>query len=148
MEKSYNYETILAELNRRFAARPKGSDHITITMKEDKEILLLRPCLDNPDTEECPFSEHDWVLVTGEGVAATFGGTPEKVAMQIANYSKEKADYVKSLTGLWNLYNKHKDDTTPCGESSYYEYYSDWHKELFNHRPHGWCPPPIAPGYL
>lgn len=139
MTKTCSIEKIAAELTRRF--REANSNTISIKMKCDGKELSLTLCSDSGKTipaENESILDFDFILVNGGGIAHTLGGEPKRVCTQLREYANRAAEYADSVRRLTEYCESHKDDPTPLGESDAYGFYSDWHKDLFGHRPMGW----------
>lgn len=132
-------EKIAAELTRRFKAA--GSDTITIKMNADGKELTLTLCSDCGKTvpaENETIMDFDFILVGGTGIAHTMGGEPKAVCRQLQEYEKRAAEYAEDIQKLTAYCEQHKNDPEPTYESDAYGFFSDWHKDLFGHRPNGW----------
>lgn len=116
-------------------------DGITITMKTDGNELRLVPCFDNPADEPESMSKlvlasADYLLVIGSGVAVNMGGKPHKVCHQLATYDELLKKREEDIKKLEDYCHNHQDDD--CFGSDSFEFYSDWHKDVFGFRPRGW----------
>ena len=135
---------IKTELERRF--RAANTDRIVLTMKADGRPLELALCSDAPvgptfGDPNTTLDDFDWILVYGDGPAVTMGGKPADVVGQLARYEQIVSEHAEERNRLRAFYEAHKDEGIPCCESEAYGAYSDWHKDVFGYRPHGWTYP-------
>ena len=140
--KTCSIEAIAAELTKRFADSDTPNE-CQITMKHDGTVLSLTLCSDGPEKALTHGSgltvmDFDWILVGGKGIAHTMGGKPGDVCRQLQQYAASATQYAKDVEDIKAYCAKHANDPEPFCESAAYEFYSDWHKDLFGHRPIGW----------
>ena len=116
---------IKEELERRIEAAGFGA--ITITMKVNGDHITIKPC--GYPTHIKSWAEIDWFLMDSEVLNLCGSSKLEEVARDIANYEellKEDAEMLESL----------KAHIREHGEDSDWDFVSDYHKEIFGHRPH------------
>lgn len=121
-------------LNALLRANP-GNDTVRVAMP-DGRVLALTFCGRKADLLDpmVDVDRFEWVLVSGGGVSHAMGGTPEQVCGQLEGYSALAAEYENDLAELKAFCRDHagSDDPEDFG------LFSDWHKDVYGYRPHGW----------
>lgn len=125
-------DKILKELENRF--QKNNWKPIQIQMKSTQETLLLTACSYCESITR--LDDVEWILVEGS-VCKYLGGLPEEVADRLARYDeliKENENDKNKCRLYFEKYIKNKDTSTDEFQS-HYEFYSDWHKDIFGFRP-------------
>ena len=94
----------------------------TIEMKVDNQKIVITPC-NYTGTPE-------YFLVSG--FESTGFNTIEEVAEYINNYEKHKSRQRKEIYEITKYFN----EEISKGKGDW-DWYSDWHKDVFGFRPHG-----------
>lgn len=113
------YEKILSELIKRTENCTK---ECTITMKCDGQRITIHPCVSFGCTE--------YFLVYG--FEQTGFNTIEEVASYIDHYNEHKNKQINEEQKI----RKYFDEEISQGKGDW-DWYSDWHKDVFGFRPHG-----------
>ena len=94
----------------------------TIKMKVDNQEIIITPCnyIGTPE----------YFLVSS--FESTGFDTIEKVAEYINNYEKHKSRHEKEISKITEYFN----EEISKGKGDW-DWYSDWHKDVFGFRPHG-----------
>ena len=103
-----------------------GFKAITVTMKCNGDNVSIEPCC---YAEKPSFEATEYYLIYSESLPATGRETLDEVARYLLKY----ADYIKENDDDIDVLKKHIRD---YGENSDWDFVSDWHKDLFGHRPH------------
>lgn len=114
------------ELELRNRLEANNFEPITIVMKCNGDDVCITPCSDVRDINS--FDDIDWYLVDSPSLNLV-GGTLANIADKLDHYAeliKESEEEVEQL----------KDHIRQYGEASDWSWVSDWHKDLFGHRPH------------
>lgn len=117
-------ERVEQELRKRIEAADFGK--ITIQMKCNGDTIVITPCC---WSDESSWKTAEYFLVDSQYLPWLGADTIEKVADEIARYEellKERTDSVNEL----KAYIKEN------AFDSDWSWVSDWHKDLFGHRPH------------
>ena len=93
-----------------------------LTMKVDNQQIIVNPC-NYTGTPE-------YFLV--DGFESTGFNTIEDVAEYINNYEKHKSRHEKEISEITKYFN----EEILQGKGDW-DWYSDWHKDVFGYRPHG-----------
>ncbi len=119
-------DRVAQELRNRLAAN--SFKEITLTMKCNGDEVTIIPC--GQPYEITSFSEIEYYLVD---CRLPWAGekTIEKLAQFLLNYEDEIKDNEREKKELRKYYEKHKNDR----DRSWLDYYSDWHKDVYGHRP-------------
>lgn len=118
-------EKIKKELEKRFIE--SGFKSITITMKVNNDKIVINPCCYKADINS--FDDIEWYLMDSQKLNLCGGETLEYIAKTLARYEellKEDEEGLKSL----------KEHIRKYRENSDWDFVSDYHKDLFGHRPH------------
>lgn len=112
------------ELAKRIEAA--GFEAITITMKVNGDKITITPCgyVDIKRWEDI-----DYFLVDSQILTLCGDDRLEKVAATIADYDKLLEQDAKDLEDL-------KAHIRKYGENADWDFVSDYHKDIFGHRPH------------
>lgn len=94
----------------------------TLTMKVDNQQIVINPC-NYTGTPE-------YFLVYS--FESTGFNTIEDVAEYINNYEKHKSRHEKEISEITKYFN----EEISQGKGDW-DWYSDWHKDVFGFRPHG-----------
>lgn len=132
-------KAIKKELLKRFT--DAGWDEIKITMTINGDVLTINPCSQVCDniTDE---SQVEWYLVYGSSCTELGGDSLDKLCEQLATYEEMLNSLDNSKKKLRAFFEKHilphkNDKDWKSYESDAFEYYSDWHKDIYGYRPHG-----------
>ena len=116
-------EMIQEELKRRI--ENAGFEAITIEMKVNGDLITITPC----GYGKLNWNNIEYFMMDSTKVNMYGWDKLEKVAETIANYEellKENDEEIESL----------KEHIRKYGEDSDWDFVSDYHKDLFGHRPH------------
>ena len=113
------YDKILTELIKRTEV---GTKDCTITMKCDGQKITIQPCI------SCGRTEYFLVY----SFEQTGFNTLEKVASYIDNYEEHKKRQLREEEKIRKYFN----EEISKGKGDW-DWYSDWHKDVFGFRPHG-----------
>lgn len=119
-------ERIQKELERRI--KDANFKAITITMKCNNDNVVITPCWYGEETPK-DFSEVEYFLVDSGMVNLYGNDTLAEVANTIFRYKELLAETDNGIKDLKNHIRKYGDDSD-------WDFVSDWHKDLFGHRPH------------
>lgn len=99
---------------------------ITITMKCNGDKVTIIPC----GYEITSFPDIEYFLVE---CRLPWAGhrTIEEVAQFLLNYETEIEENEKEKKALKKYYEEHKNED----RSSWFDFYSDWHKDVYGYRP-------------
>ena len=117
---------IYEELKKRIEA--SGFEPITIEMKCNGDKITITPCWSGMGAPRS-WSEIEYFLVDSTVLNLYGSESLERIVPQIANYEellKENDDEIEKLKAYIRKYGKNSD----------WDWVSDWHKDLFGHRPH------------
>ena len=120
-----NVEMIKKELKKRI--ENANFKPLTITMKCNGDTIVITPCQGYAD--ECNWDTVEYFLVDSQYLPWLGADALEKVADEIARYEellKENFEDIEYLKAHIRKY----------GEESDWGFVSDYHKDLFGHRPH------------
>lgn len=117
-------EKITAELTKRL--EKANFSTIYITMKYNDDVIEITPCCwgEKNSLETC-----EYFLMNSTVVNLYGAETLREVATTIANYEHIVKDAQSEIIELKNHIKKY-------GEKTDWQWVSDWHKDLFGHRPH------------
>ena len=113
------YDKILTELIKRTEV---GTKDCTITMKRDGQKITIHPCI------LCGCTEYFLVY----SFEQTGFDTLEEVAAYIDNYEEHKKEQLSEEEKIRKYFN----EEILQGKGDW-DWYSDWHKDVFGFRPHG-----------
>ena len=104
-----------------------GFKAITITMNVNNDHITITPCYYGQTAVS--FDEIDYYLMSSEKLNLYGGEKLSDVAKTIVNYEKLLEEDAKALESL-------KAHIREYGENSDWDFVSDYHKDIFGHRPH------------
>lgn len=104
-----------------------GFEEITITMKVNGDQITITPCYYGKGTPK--WEDIEWFLMDSQETNLCGGETISKVADTIARYEEHLEWDAKALRDLKAHIREHGDDSD-------WDFVSDYHKEIFGHRPH------------
>lgn len=111
---------------------------IKITMKCNNDVLTITPCSQNGEIKN--IEDVEYYLVHSSFLPWLGGDTLDEIATQILTYQQTLKSLIKRRDELKKFYQEkiepHKNDENWLCQSSDFQTYSDWHKELYGHRPH------------
>lgn len=113
------YDKILTELIKRTEV---GTKDCTITMKCDGQKITIHPCV------SCGCTEYFLVY----SFEQTGFNTLEEVASYIDNYEEHKKEQLSEEEKIRKYFN----EEISKGKGDW-DWYSDWHKDVFGFRPRG-----------
>lgn len=125
MTREQMIERTVAELTKRIVAN--HFEETKVTMKCNGDVVSIAPCSYLPkitDMKQC-----DWFLFYSPSVNLSGDSKIETIAKYLVDYEKlikESNDDVEQLKAHIRKY----------GERSDWDFVSDFHKDLFGHRPH------------
>lgn len=102
-----------------------GFKEVTITMKINGDEITITPCGYNIEK----WDDIDYFLLDSQKLNLCGDGKLEKVAATIADYDKLLEEDAKALENL-------KAHIRKYGENADWDFVSDYHKDIFGHRPH------------
>ena len=82
----------------------------------------------------------EYVLSSGACWAAWLGGDGSQLENLLQRIPAARQEWQNQAVALKQFYEAHKNDWT--GDESY-DFYSDWHKDVFGYRPRGWNYDPL-----
>ena len=133
---------IYNKLNRLFKENKFGD--IIIDMKSTGAMLTLHACRDY-DSKITELDQAEYILVTGLEDAPTFSGTVNELCTSLANYDRLHQEWIEDTKKLGEYYEKYirdgnrkyvQDKTYAEPEwMEHWDWYSDWHKDLYGYRP-------------
>lgn len=114
----------VAELTKRF--KESNFNPITVTMKCNGDRVIITPCgyLDIKS-----FDDIEWYLLDSPSLNLCGGETLEHIAKTLEKYAELLEEDAKALDSL-------KDHIRKYGINSDWDFVSDYHKDIFGHRPH------------
>lgn len=113
------YEKILVELIRR---TENGTKDCTITMKYDGQKITIHPCV------SCGCTEYFLVY--------SFEQTGFNTLEEVASYIEHYLEHKNRLNSEKEKITKYFNEEISKGKGDW-DWYSDWHKDVFGFRPHG-----------
>lgn len=116
---------IEAELRRRFEV--SGYQPITIIMKCNNDRIKITPCSYLPEIKS--IEQISFFLMDSQFVNFSGGESISYIAECIENYESRLQEDVDGVAQL-------KAHIRKYGKNSDWDYVSDFHKDLFGHRPH------------
>lgn len=120
-----------------------GEASVALTFADGKsETIGLTACLPY-GVEAAAITDAasiEYVLVGGACWAARLSDDGSRLSDNLARAEQVRKDWLNEAAKLKAFYEKHKLDWT--GDDSY-DFYSDWHKEVFGYRPRGWNYDPL-----
>ena len=118
-------ERIKKELAKRIEAAKFGE--ITITMKVNGDRIRITPCSYLPKIKS--FNDVEYYLMDSCKLNLCGGETLDYVAKTLTRYDELLDEDAKALESL-------KAHIRKYGEGSDWDFVSDYHKDIFGHRPH------------
>lgn len=118
-------ERIEAELKNRFEA--SSFEPITVEMKCNGDKIEIIPC--GYFAEITSFDQIDWYLMHSQVVNFCGGSKLSDIAKVLNNYQEYLEEDAKALESL-------KAHIRKYGKDSDWDFVSDYHKDIFGHRPH------------
>ena len=112
-------------LRQRFESN--GFKEIVVTMKCNGDRIRIRPC--SYSLEITDIGQVDFYMFYSPTVNLTGGETLEYIADYLVNYEEYIEADKRSLRDLKKYIREN-------GEKTDWSFVSDWHKDLFGHRPH------------
>lgn len=112
------------ELAKRIEAA--GFKAITISMKVNNDRITITPC---GYVNIKKWEDIDYFLLDSQKLNLCGDEKLEKIAERIANYDKLLEEDAKALENL-------KAHIRKYGEKADWDFVSDYHKDIFGHRPH------------
>ena len=104
-----------------------GFRKITITMKVNGDKITITPCGDEYELHS--FDEVEFYILESQKMNLCGGETLDYVAKTISRYEELLEEDAQGLKAL-------KAHIRKYGENSDWDFVSDYHKDLFGHRPH------------
>ena len=120
---------MMERIKKELAERIKAArfESIVITMKVNGDRIRITPC--SYLSEIKSFDDVDFYIMESCKVNLCGGETLDYVAKTLARYNELLDEDAKALESL-------KAHIRKYGENSDWEFVSDYHKDIFGHRPH------------
>lgn len=113
----------------------------TLHLRDGDETVQIQACLPYGQDAVTDASSVEYLLFGGSCWASHLSGEPENVQKHLDHVQEIRDSWYAEAARLKTYLEQHKTDWT--GDESY-DFYSDWHKDVFGYRPRGWNYDPLG----
>lgn len=120
---------VKAELIKRFEAN--GFNELELTMKYDGAVVIITPCTMGFEPMK-KVEDVEWFLMSCTTMNTCGSSKLDDIVEFLVNYEKELKENEEEIEKCRKYWEKHVKNST---DRYMDDFYSDWHKDLFGHRP-------------